>query len=134
MASEILWNGDDFMKELEGGLEKNLEKAAIHLTNQIKKKLNRSQPYTIGNGPKGKHYHGQDPSAPGEAPKKIRGDLQRSITYAMGDDKKSAQVGTNLDYGAALELGTATIQPRPFLRSTVAEEGDKIAEIMARTN
>lgn len=130
MSNSTEWHGDEFLEELERQAARNLEKAAIHLTNEIKLKLNRSQPYTVGSGEAGKHYHGLDPSQPGEPPKKVRGDLQRSITYAVADDKRSATVGTNLDYGAFLELGTAEMQPRPYLRSTLIEQSDAIAEIL----
>lgn len=121
----------DPIKEIQVELGKRVEKAAIHLMNTIRQKLNRSQPYTISKSSSGKHYHGQAPSLPGEPPKKIRGDLQRSITYEMGPDKLSAKVGTNLAYGAYLELGTAHIAPRPFLRSTLLEEQGTIDRILS---
>ncbi len=121
----------DPMKDVERELGRRVEKAAIHLVNSIRQKLNRSQPYTISKSGSGKHYHGQDPSLPGEPPKKIRGDLQRSIAYEMGPDRLSAKVGTNLDYGAYLELGTSRMAPRPFLRSTLLEEQGTIDRILS---
>lgn len=124
------WN-ENAIKEIEDQLGKNLEKAAIHLMNKIKVKVNRSQPYVIYKGETGRYYHGQDPSQPGESPKKVRGDFQRSITYEISSDKKSAKVGTNLDYGMYLELGTVQMQPRPFLRNTLNEEAGRIEDIMA---
>lgn len=121
---------DDFMRDITQELGRRVEKAAIHLTNKMKEKVNRSQPYHIGKGKKGRYYHGEDPSKPGEAPKKIRGDLQRSITYEMAPDKQSAKVGTNLDYGAYLELGTSKMAPRPYIRSTFIEELPTINDIL----
>lgn len=125
------WN-DACIDDIEKQLAKNLEKAAIHLVNKIKVKVNRSQPYHIVRGKKGRYYVGDDPSKPGEAPKKVRGDLQRSITYEMADDKLSAKVGTNLVYGFWLELGSARMQARPFLRNTLQEESGKIEELLAK--
>ncbi len=123
------WN-DSFVKEMEAELGKRLEKAAIHLTNKIKLKLNVSQPYHISKGKAGKHYKGLDPSQPGQPPKKITGHLQRSITYEMAADKQSAKVGTNLLYGAVLELGGSKVAPRPYLRSTLIEEASAIEKIL----
>ena len=124
------WKGDEFMREVGAELGRRIEKAAIHLTNKVKQKLNQSEPYKIGKGKRGRHYHGLDPSKPGEAPKKIRGDLQRSITYEMAPDKQSAKVGTNLFYGECLELGTSEMAARPFLRSTLIEQADAIKGIL----
>lgn len=118
------------IQKIQAELGKRVEKAAIHLTNAVKVKLNRSQPYHITTGPSGKHYHGEDPSLPGEPPKKITGFLQRSITYEMGEDKLSAKVGTNLNYGRHLELGTVNMAPRPYLRSTLKEEAARIDQIL----
>jgi HK97 gp10 family phage protein len=127
----MIWN-DDVIKDLEKELNQRIEKAAIHLMNQIKINLNESQPYTIYTGENGKYYHGDDPSKPGEYPKKVRGDLQRSITYTTDKVNHSAQVGTNLPYGEYLELGTVKMAPRSFLRRTLIEEQGKIDEIMSK--
>lgn len=121
-------NAEEAIKKRLGD---NLERAAIHLVNRIKENVNRSQPYTIYRG-QGISYKGDDPSLPGEYPKKVRGDLQRSIVYEMSADRQSAKIGTNLDYGAYLELGTQDMAARPFLRSTVATEKDKVNEILAK--
>lgn len=121
---------DNFAKDIEAELGKRVERAAIYLTNVIKKKLNKGQAYKITKGANGRHYRGLEPSAPGEAPKKVRGDLQRSITYQMDNDKLGARVGTNLIVGFFLEMGTSKMAPRPFLRSTLIEEQAKIEQIL----
>ncbi len=123
----MTWDADA-IKAMEVELGKRLERAAIYLQNTIRRKLNRSQPYSIS---KGKSYHGLEPSLPGEPPKKVRGDLQRSIAYEMSKDKQSAKIGTNLAYGKHLELGTRYMQPRPYLRSTLQEEQGKIDQILS---
>jgi HK97 gp10 family phage protein len=127
----VEWNGDRFLAEVDENLSANLEKAAIYFKGKVKEALNRSQPYERYKGEKGVYYHGEDPSQPGEAPKKITGFLQRSIAHAMSGDKKQAFVGTNLDYGLYLETGTVKMAARPFLRSTLLKEREKIARIIA---
>lgn len=118
-------------RQIQGDLRKNLTLAAIHLRNAVKVALNRSQPYRISRGPKGRWYKGLDPSRPGESPKKIRGDLQRSIAYEVTPNGQQAFVGTGLAYGKFLELGTRFILPRPFLRGTLAKESPAILKIIA---
>ncbi len=127
----VEWNGDKYLTELEKNLAGNLEKAAVYLKGKVKEAVNRSQTYERYKGQSGVYYHGLDPSHAGESPKKITGFLQRSIAHAMSGDKKQAFVGTNLDYGKFLELGTSKMQARPFLRSTLLRERDKIARIIA---
>ena len=123
------WN-NGYGEELAKKMKRNLERAAIHLTNEIKKAINRSQPYSISHGDSGIFYHGEDPSLPGEAPKKIRGDLQRSIAYEVASDGQSAMVGSNLDYARYLELGTSKMEVRPFLRATLDKQRDRINTIL----
>jgi HK97 gp10 family phage protein len=125
------WNGDQYLKELEEKLARNVERAAIHLVNEIKENLNISgDPFKASSGASGVHYKNENPSQPGEMPHKMLGDLQRSITYEIEADKLSAKVGTNIDYGAWLELGTSKMAARPYLRPTLAQEQDTIKNII----
>ena len=127
----IEWQGDDFIRGLEKQLGDNLEKAAIYLKDKVKQAVNRSQPYERYVGEAGVYYHGEEPSAPGDPPKKITGTLQRSIAHEMSPDRKQAFVGSNMEYAFYLELGTSKMAARPFLRSTLMAERDKIAKIIA---
>ncbi|MBK8199232.1 MAG: hypothetical protein IPK75_12785 [Acidobacteria bacterium] len=56
-------------------------------------------------------------SAPGEAPAPISGKLRQSVKSYPEEfgDTFSAVVGTALNYGAHLELGTERIRPRPWI-------------------
>ncbi len=119
---------DDFLNSVERELAKNMERAAIHLKNQIKQNLNVENPYWRGKGAKGVWYHGTEPSQPGEFPRKIRGDLIRSIAHEM--EGTTAYVGSNLDYASFLELGTSKMAARPFLRATLDQEQEQIARII----
>lgn len=120
---------DDYLEQLKAKLSKNLDKAGRHLRNEIRKELNRSQPYERTKGAKGIYYTGLDPSLPGEPPKKIRGDLQRSIAVDK-PDPLTVKVGSNLDRAYWLEVGTHKMAARPFFRSTLAKEIENLARII----
>lgn len=92
------------------------------LTREIKKRLaipnaliqlgKTGRKFTV-RGSKGKY-----PSKPGEYPRKVTGNLQKSVTYEVDKEQLQGRVGTELDYGSYLELGTKNMKPRPWLMRT----------------
>lgn len=119
-------------KEIIKHVQKQLKSAATYLTGQVKKNLNaQGTPKRVSNGPSGPHYKNLNPSPPGGYPHKMLGDLQRSITYEMFSPNE-ARVGTNVEYGKFLELGTSKMAPRPFLRSTIDAERTAIETILSK--
>lgn len=86
----------------------------------------------VKGGPRGKTRYGAFPSAPGEPPHKQTGRLRASVAYEVDEGTLTGRVGTNVDYGKYLELGTKRgIAPRPWLRRALAESYGKIQEILA---
>jgi hypothetical protein len=75
---------------------------------------------------------GSNRSRPGEPPHKDLGTLRSSVATQMetttGDP--SGLVGTALEYGKHLELGTAKMAPRPWLRRTLAQELPAVEDII----
>jgi phage gpG-like protein len=63
-------------------------------------------------------------SAPGEAPATDTGRLANSVTFSK-TGQLSAEVGTEVEYGAWLEFGTRRIRPRPNWIPSVQAAGDK---------
>ena len=61
---------------------------------------------------------------------KRTGRLRNSITGAY--DGNSAQVGTNVEYGPDVELGTSKMKERPFIKPAMAEHIDEYKEIFER--
>lgn len=63
-------------------------------------------------------------SLPGEPPAVQTGNLRRSMATSVEERGNviAAQIGPQADYGAHLELGTATVAPRPFLRPALDEK------------
>ena len=55
------------------------------------------------------------------------GRLRNSISHAVDDN--AAYIGTNVEYGPNVELGTSRQKPHPFLRPAASEHGDEYKEI-----
>lgn len=79
---------------------------------------------------RGKLMYGAFPSRPGEPPHKQTGRLQTSI--ASERSGLEARVGTNLQYGRWLELGTRDVEARPWLRPAFNALVPAINIIMSR--
>ncbi len=69
-------------------------------------------------------------SAPGEAPANDTGVLANSIRAASAG-RLTWRVGASARYGAALELGTARMAPRPFLAPALAAVKDGFVRAVA---
>jgi phage gpG-like protein len=54
-------------------------------------------------------------SEPGYPPNSDRGQLAQSVGFDVDTEKLQGTVGTNLKYGAYLEMGTKNIAARPWL-------------------
>jgi hypothetical protein len=72
--------------------------------------------------------YGFSPSAPGEPPHLQTGRLRASVAHAV--EGLVGRVGTNLDYGRWLELGTRLCAARPWLRRALVECMPQIHAIM----
>lgn len=64
------------------------------------------------------------PSAPGSPPNVDTGRLRSSITHDLSVDAQGivARVGTDVEYGLYLEVGTSKMEARPYLRPALAAE------------
>ena len=56
------------------------------------------------------------------------GRLRGSITHAVDDD--SAIIGTDVEYGVYVEMGTYKMQARPFLRNAIENYVDDYKNIV----
>lgn len=120
---KLNWDGDNFLDKFHKEQVKNLTRAAIYLTNEIKKEI------SVAIVKEGKVV--TERSAEGEPPRKQYGELRRSITWVIDADKLVAYVGTNKIYGKYLELGTSLMAKRPFLRATLIKRMNTLKKIMA---
>lgn len=67
-------------------------------------------------------------AAPGKAPNTDTGKLVSSIAVEMDKKKPEADVGSNLEYSAFLEMGTTSMEPRPWLMPAVNAKRDNLTQ------
>jgi phage gpG-like protein len=70
-------------------------------------------------------------SSPGSAPHKDTGDLHDSITHEVDASTMSARIGTDLDYGLFLEVGTSKMAARPWLRRSAMELMSRADQVLS---
>lgn len=58
----------------------------------------------------------------------VTGRLRNSITGES--DEKTAQVGTNVEYGPYVELGTSRMAERPFIKPAIENHLDEYKQII----
>lgn len=56
------------------------------------------------------------------------GNLRNSITHTS--DGKAAYIGTNVEYGKYVELGTVKMAAQPYLRPAAADQGETYRNIV----
>ena len=115
MASRLKWNGEAFKQHLENSTNEGLKRAAVFLHAQCQRTVGVSNPRNRDTG----EY--DQPSAPGEAPRKRTGWGQRHIVWEHDETKREARVGVSAPgiYMFWLEIGTKFIARRPWLLATL---------------
>ena len=109
--------------------EKRMRQATQVVVGNVKRLINRGNP------------KGDNPSKPGEPPKKVTARLFNSITDEVirTEDQVIGAVGTNVEYARRLELGfTGTDaagrivdqEPRPYLRPGLEMSNGKVKKIL----
>lgn len=58
------------------------------------------------------------------------GRLRNSITNAIDTEEKAVYIGTNVEYGPYVELGTSRRKPHPYLKPAAADHADEYREIL----
>lgn len=130
LMPDVIWHGDGAMDYVRRRAVAAITRAAIEVARRAKGLLS-----VAGTGP-GKggrgNIYGANPSAPGEPPRKQTGRLRASVTYEVDANALEARVGTNVEYGKHLELGTRRgLAPRPWLRRALAEAQGRINQLLS---
>lgn len=133
----VEWHGDEAQAHVRARAVSFLRRAAIEVTRRAKELLSvagtavRSR--STRGGRKGARVYGAARSKPGEPPRKQTGRLRASVTYEVDEASLSARVGTNVEYGKHMELGTKRgLAPRPWLRRALAECRGKISALLSQ--
>jgi HK97 gp10 family phage protein len=131
------WN-EGYIAEVERSVSQRVKAAGYFLVSRIRENISiPSRTVTFRDITKGKNKggrkkvlgaRGSSRSKPGQFPHKDFGRLRQSI--AQDHQGLITRVGTNVPYGKFLELGTAKMAARPFLRRTLAEERQKIEDMI----
>jgi phage gpG-like protein len=134
-GARVDWDGDGAIAHVRSAAARALTRAAVEVTRRARELLSvpgTAQGRDAGTG-RYRRVYGAAPSAPGEPPRKQTGRLRASVTYEVDDASLTARVGTNVEYGKYLELGTKRgIAPRPWLRRALAECRARIEQILSQ--
>ena len=58
------------------------------------------------------------------------GRLRNSITNAIDTEANAVYIGTNVEYGPHVELGTSRRHPHPYLKPAAADHADEYRAIL----
>lgn len=58
------------------------------------------------------------------------GRLRNSITHVIDGDELAAYIGTNVEYGPHVELGTSRQKAQPFLKPAATDHADQYRRIL----
>lgn len=128
--NEVQFDGDGAMRYVRRRAVQAVTRACIAVARRAKELLSIAGT-GVGKGGKGRVY-GANPSAPGEPPHKQTGRLRASVTYEVDEGDVEGRVGTNVDYGKHLELGTMRgLAPRPWLRRALLESRGEVNQYLS---
>jgi phage gpG-like protein len=137
MAAKLKWHGDERQRDIGAEIGRRLDACRMLVANYAKRLVSVSgtgsatgEKRDKKSGRFLKRRYGANPSKPGEPPHKQTGRLRASITSER--DGLVARVGTSLGYGKHLETGTTNIEPRPWLRRSLAECTNQIQAILRK--
>lgn len=104
MTVRVIDHSDEVFRSVYAGLARAVSKSAIRVQGEARRLTSQAS--------------GPPPSAPGSPPHLRTGTLSRSIDQELLRDDREiiGRVGTNLNYGKWLEIGTRKMAKRPYLR------------------
>lgn len=108
---KVKWQGDKFVGALNKHILDGGNTVGQQVTSHIKSLISRPNP------------GGLSPSAPGEPPKRVTGELMSSIDYDFEMDRVGLHVYVSASavHAIPLEFGTRYMAARPFMRRGLSE-------------
>lgn len=135
-------NTDRILRELEERAWQGIQRATIYYWQKLEEALNVPNPgerrkSRTRKTPKGRPASFTvypSPSRPGEPPRKRTGWLQRNVVYSLDRSTLSAKVGVtvNAKYGLYLDLGTRTVEARPWLQATLQKHESQVRALLLK--
>ena len=126
----VVWHGEKVMAQIHARAEAKMDASAEILVKHVKDSMREPKSGLEGKKP-GKGFLTQR-SAPGESPAVQYGHLLRSIIQE-NIGRLARRVGTNMEYGLYLELGTKKMAARPFLRPALDQCRERIRALWSRS-
>jgi len=114
------WNSDAMLKVMNQRMRAGAQTVGQQVSGRAKNLVSRPNP------------GGVNPSAPGEPPKLVTGQLRNSIDYRVDTSANSVTVTVQAaaPYAGYLEFGTVKMAARPFLRPAFEESKGSILRIL----
>lgn len=113
--NELRWYGPSVARQVRDEMKARLALAAEELRAQVVENISTDAP---------------PHSLPGEFPHQISGELADSIRVETDKRSLTVRVVADADYALALELGTANMSPRPFMRRTMLQMRSRLRAII----
>jgi HK97 gp10 family phage protein len=105
---EAVWHDADFIAKLKQKIEDGLKVSGKLIETSAKKEITTGANKAVDSG-------------------KLRDSINSEM---VGTDE--VRIGTNVEYATFVELGTANMPPRPFLRDGAAKVKSEIKEIFKK--
>ena len=138
VSKNFTWRGDEFKKKLDIHIQKNLDRAAITLQNDIKSSFGSSGVTGTKSGAT-KEQRAANRSKPWGPPNVDTGHLKRNIGFDRPIGRPLIRrIGTGIGnkesvgYAVWLEFGTRFMLPRPYLRPALHRNRAKILRLISR--
>ena len=137
------FHGDEFKRQLRNATAMGLKRAVVFYHARCRQAVNvpntgtrRKRQRSTAGGKKGSQYTTYDnPSKPGEPPRKRTSYGQSQICWEYNDNKRDPAVRVGVKkaglYMAFLELGTDKTAARPWLLATLNKYWNVIAKLAA---
>jgi HK97 gp10 family phage protein len=124
----VKWYGDDILNRLRPAMMRGVVKGVETVRSAAIQSI-QSGPKTGRIYRRGSVIH--QASAPGQSPASDTGRLVNSIVTSYQPETLSGTVQAGTEYAPYLEFGTATIEPRPFMRPALLNNAENILEAIA---
>ncbi len=127
----VKWNDAPIFRSTKKDIVSRMGLVVQVLRAEVIKDISRTQSYHRTSGG---HRVGLDPSKPGEPPKRLHGDLMRSIVTDVQEEGTAVRGrygSTQTKKAIGLEFGTSKLGARPFLRPPLLRNRDRVQRMLS---